>query len=200
MKVLALSPHTDDIELGCGGYLSKLHEQGHEIICLVFSDCSSEWGHLPLRLECANSLSHISNQINIGDYQVRKFDRQLVLDTMISFRDEYSPDLVLLPSVVDVHQDHRVIYEEGVRAFSRNCNVLSYELAWNCRGFKPTYYVELKEDHILNKLKMLSCYKSQIALHRPYFDEELIRGFARVRGLQVKKLFAESFEVITWTG
>jgi LmbE family N-acetylglucosaminyl deacetylase len=198
VKVLALSPHTDDIELGCGGYLSKLHEQGHEIICLVFSDCSSEWGHLPLRSECAKSLSYISSKIHIGDYQVRKFDRQLILDSMIDFRDEFSPDLVLMPSEADVHQDHRIVYEEGVRAFSRDCNVLSYELVWNCRGFKPSFYVELQEKHLKEKLDMLSCYKSQIELHRPYFDEELIRGFARTRGLQIKKLFAESFEVITW--
>ena len=30
-KILALSPHTDDIELGCGGTLKKLKEEGAEI-------------------------------------------------------------------------------------------------------------------------------------------------------------------------
>ena len=195
MKVLALSPHTDDIELGCGGYLTKLHEQGHELEAVVFSDCSAFWGELPLVEECVNSLSYVGVRPSILSFQMRNFSRQYVLDVMMSLD---TPDVVLIPSSSDVHQDHQVIHNEGVRAFSRDCSILSYELPWNCRGFKPNFFVELKEKHLNGKLEMLSCYKSQIELHRPYFDNELIRGLARNRGLQVKKEFAEAFEVITW--
>ena len=197
MKVLALSPHTDDIELGCGGYLTKLHEQGHEIVCIVFSDCFNIWD-LPLKEECFKSLSLITGKVEILHFPVRKFDRQLVLDNMIIYKENFNPDLVLIPSQHDTHQDHKVVYEEGVRAFNRDCNLLSYELSWNCRGFKPNFYVDLQHKHLQGKLKMLSCYKSQIELHRPYFDPELIKGLARSRGLQIKREFAEAFEVITW--
>jgi len=195
VKVLALSPHTDDIELGAGGFLMKLHEQGHEIDVIVFSDCSTYWGHLPLKEECKNSLSLIGAGLAILNFEMRNFDRQKVLDLIVACP---KPDLVLIPSSSDVHQDHKVIHNEGVRAFSRDCSVLGYELPWNCRGFKPTYYSDLKEKHITGKLKMLSCYKSQVKLHRPYFNDELIKGHAMFRGLQVRKEFSEAFEVITW--
>lgn len=195
MKVLALSPHTDDIELGAGGFLTVLHEKGHDIDVIVFSDCKAHWGHLPLADECRNSLSHVNAAVAILDFEMRSFPRQKILDLLVAVP---TPDLVLLPSSSDVHQDHQVIHNEGVRAFARDCSVLGYELPWNCRGFKPNFFVRLKYKHIQGKLQMLEAYNSQINLHRPYFDKELIKGLARSRGLQIKKEFAEAFEVITW--
>ena len=36
-RILILSPHSDDAELGCGGTISKLVADGHEILWLCFS-------------------------------------------------------------------------------------------------------------------------------------------------------------------
>ncbi|MEI6853400.1 MAG: PIG-L family deacetylase [Bacteroidota bacterium] len=36
-RILILSPHTDDAELGCGGTISKLLQQNKEIFWVVFS-------------------------------------------------------------------------------------------------------------------------------------------------------------------
>ena len=38
-KILLLSPHTDDGELGCGGTVAKLIEQGKEVFYVAFSAC-----------------------------------------------------------------------------------------------------------------------------------------------------------------
>jgi Uncharacterized proteins, LmbE homologs len=37
MKVLILSPHTDDAELACGGSIIKFLQEGHELLWVVFS-------------------------------------------------------------------------------------------------------------------------------------------------------------------
>ena len=37
MKYLLLAPHTDDVELGCGGTVKKLLSQGHDLYWVVFS-------------------------------------------------------------------------------------------------------------------------------------------------------------------
>ena len=37
MKILFLSPHTDDAELGCGGTIARLAEERNEIYVAVFS-------------------------------------------------------------------------------------------------------------------------------------------------------------------
>jgi len=36
-RVLILSPHTDDAELGCGGFICKLLERNVKIFWIVFS-------------------------------------------------------------------------------------------------------------------------------------------------------------------
>jgi LmbE family N-acetylglucosaminyl deacetylase len=36
-RILILSPHTDDAELGAGGYISKLLEEEYELYWSVFS-------------------------------------------------------------------------------------------------------------------------------------------------------------------
>lgn len=197
MKVLALSPHTDDVELGCGGYLTKLHEGGHDISVGVFA---TKFHGQDLETESFNSLMHVTPQPIYGAFEVRRFsrDRQVALDSMIKLRKQLSPDLVLLPSSSDIHQDHQVIHEEGVRAFSKDCSVLGYEMPWNCRDFCPTFYAELRQKHLTGKWKMLECYRSQIELGRPYFQRRFIDGWARMRGQQIKREFAEAFEVITW--
>ena len=38
-NVLILAPHTDDGELGCGGTISRLLEEGNEVFYLAFSIC-----------------------------------------------------------------------------------------------------------------------------------------------------------------
>ena len=36
-RILLLSPHTDDVELGCGGSVAKFIERGDEMLWLAFS-------------------------------------------------------------------------------------------------------------------------------------------------------------------
>lgn len=203
MRVLALSPHADDIELGCGGFITKLKEQGNDVHVITY--CFS--GHsLPpgkeniMRYEFVESMKVLGLSYTTHDYKVRTFyqHRKKILQSMIDERKQIKPDLVLCPSVTDIHQDHQVIHWETVRAFSKECNVLAYELPWNCRGFVPQFFVELKEKHLTAKLDMMGKYQSQFELDRNYFDRTLIRGFARTRGLQVKMTYAEAFEVITY--
>ena len=36
-KILILAPHTDDGELGCGGSIAKLVEDGNNVKCVAYS-------------------------------------------------------------------------------------------------------------------------------------------------------------------
>ena len=195
MRILAISPHTDDVELGCGGYLNKLYEEGNEILMVTFS---VEFQGQNLMDEWEESAGVVGATKEHSDYKVREFDksRQPILQDMIDLKELYRPDLVLIPSRSDTHQDHEVIHAEAVRAFSTSYSVLAYELPWNTREFKPNYFVELSTAHLDGKIRMLSCYRSQ--LWRKYFNRDFIESVARMRGVQIWKEFAEAFEVITW--
>ena len=201
-KVLALSPHTDDIEFGCGGFLSRLQENGAEIHSAVFSDCHPS---LPEGMPddtlihemhlAAEILKIPKNNRHIFYYPVRRFPehRQDILENLVSLKNKIQPDLVLIPSSKDVHQDHEVINREGVRAF-RFTSVLGYELIWNNPEFPNQMVIELNEEHMQIKSDAISCYKSQS--FRSYAQPDLFNCMSGIRGIQNKVKLAETFEVI----
>ena len=201
-KILLLSPHTDDGELGCGGTVAKLIEQGKEVFYVAFSAC--EQSVLPqfpkdiliTEVKAATSTLGIDeDHLILKRFDVRTFNyhRQEILDILIRLRDEIKPDTVLIPSLNDIHQDHKTIAEEALRAF-KFINVLSYELPWNNLNFNTCAFEVLEERHVKTKVEALKNYQSQA--HRPYANEEFLRSQVRMRGVQVSRKFAEVFEVI----
>lgn len=200
--VLVLAPHTDDGELGSGGFLSKLVSQGSNIKYVAFSSAAESLPEgyskdtLVKEVQLATSVLGVSDVV-VKDYPVRNFDvhRQAILDDLIKIRKKTHYDLVLIPSTSDVHQDHHVIMQEGIRAF-KNTTILGYELIWNSFDFKNHLYVKLDEAHVMAKVNALQKYASQA--HRPYMSEEFVRSLAYTRGLQVNHKYAECFEVIRW--
>lgn len=102
-------------------------------------------------------------------------------------------DLVFIPSLHDIHQDHTTIAQEGLRAF-KNTNILGYELIWNNLTFNTQCFVRLEERHIDAKVESLKAYKSQGA--RDYLSKDFIYSLARARGVQAGCTYAEAFEVI----
>lgn len=203
-KILVLAPHTDDAELGCGGTMARFLEEGNEIYVVAFSTAraSVPKGSDPdiLRKEFIASMKILGvpeENYFIYDYQVRKlsYSRQEVLEEMVRLKKEIDPDLVLLPSGNDLHQDHEVVNNEGLRAFKES-SIWGYELPWNHVTFNTEAFVTLNQKHMDKKWEMMSVYESQLIKQRNYFTREFIEGLARVRGVQVKEDFAEAFEVI----
>jgi LmbE family N-acetylglucosaminyl deacetylase len=206
MKILLLSPHTDDIELGAGGTVIKLLEEKSNDICwAVFSICEDAVpeGLPPDTLE--KEFTNGASKLGIGNYHIYRFPnknfpryRQEILDELDIIKKEFKPDTVILPSLNDFHQDHKIIAEEAVRAFKRDASIIGYELPWNNLVFRPQLSVKLTEKQMQGKWEMLSVYKSQFTLQRNYFSKEFIFGWARMRGAQCNSAYAEAFEVIRW--
>lgn len=201
-KVLVLAPHTDDGEFGCGGTIVKLIEQGVEVHYVAFSTCEkSVLPEFPSDIlakeayEATKVLGIKKKNLHLLKYDVRTFNfrRQDILDDILVFRKQINPDLVLIPSLNDIHQDHSTIATEAVRAF-KFTNILSYEIPWNNFSFSNTSFFVLTEEQIKIKVTALEKYKSQE--HRQYANEEFIRSLARTRGVQIGKKYAEVFEVI----
>ncbi len=203
-NVFVLAPHTDDGELGAGGTISKLIDNGANVYYFAFSTAeeSVPKGHPKdiLAKEVVKATSKLGikkENVIIYHYKVRKLNyaRQEILEDLIKHKREIVPDLVLMPSLHDIHQDHSTIAQEGLRAF-KNCTILGYELIWNNLTFNTTSFVKLEEKNILCKVNALKEYKSQEG--RDYMSKEFIFSLAKVRGVQIGVEYAESFEVIRW--
>lgn len=203
-KVLVLAPHTDDGEFGCGGTMARFIEEKHEVYYAAFSICRasvpSGYPEDILKKELFNSMGQYGiprDRVSVFDYPVRQFPefRQQILDDLIVLNRAILPDLVLMPSTQDIHQDHGIIAEEARRAFKRTC-LLGYELPWNNYSFRNQTYVVLEERHLECKINAISCYKTQKA--RDYSESSFVRGLARVRGVQIGRQYAEVFETLRW--
>lgn len=202
--ILVLAPHTDDGELGAGGSIARWAAEGHDIHYVAFSACQTAipdgWPEDVLREEVAAAtkvLGIAPDHLRVLDYDVRLFapDRQAILQSMVDLNVELKPDLVLLPSPDDLHQDHSVVAQEGLRAFKRT-SILAYEIAWNNISFKTSAFTILEEEHVQKKLDALRCYESQA--DRPYADPEFLRSQLRYHGVQAGAKYAETFDVLRW--
>lgn len=201
-RVLVLAPHTDDGEFGCGGTIAKMINQGIEVHYIAFSACEqSVLPQFPSDIlitevkEATKILGIRKENLHLLKYDVRTFNykRQEILDDIIKFKKSINPDLIFIPSLNDIHQDHATIANEAVRAF-KFANILSYEMPWNNFNFATTNFFVLTEENIRIKVEALKKYRSQE--HRPYANEEFIRSLARTRGVQIGEQYAEVFEVI----
>ncbi len=203
-KIVVLAPHTDDGEYGCGGTIARFLEEGKEVYYVTFSTCRAS---VPkgqpediLKTELLSSMQHygISDKnIIILDYPVRNFNlhRQSILDDMITIGRKIQPDLVLMPSIQDIHQDHRTVAEEAMRAYKKT-SLMGYELPWNNFSFNNQAYIALEDRHIESKIDAIACYKTQST--RDYSDPEFTKGLARAHGVQIGVKYAEVFETVRW--
>jgi LmbE family N-acetylglucosaminyl deacetylase len=182
--------------------MSRLAEQGTEVHLAAFSWCEESvpegYAHDVLKGEsraAAAVLGVAPERFRLYDFRVRHFpaNRQEILEELVVLRRTIEPDLVLLPSSTDIHQDHKTIAEEGVRAF-KHATILGYELPMNTISFRHACLVPLEERHIERKIEHAACYVSQ--QHRTYLHPDFIRSLARVRGVQANRPAAEAFEVV----
>jgi len=202
-NVLVLAPHTDDGELGAGGTIARLIEYGAKVSYAAFStaDTSLPPGFPPDALvkevkSATACLGILPENLYIYGYKVRELEyaRQEVLDQMISLRRN-NFDLVLLPSLFDIHQDHEVIAREGLRAFKQT-TILGYELIWNNLSFHTSCFMRLSKRHVEKKCEALTAYVSQ--REKQYMTEDFIVSQAKTRGVQIGAEYAECFEVLRW--
>jgi N-acetylglucosamine malate deacetylase 1 len=201
-NILVLAPHTDDGELGAGGSIAKFIECGAKVTYAAFSTAEQSVPDgmpkdiLKREVKAATAKLGIAPEnLLIFNYEVRKLNyfRQEILEELIRIRKDNDYDLVLIPSLNDIHQDHTTIAHEGLRAF-KNTTVLGYELIWNNLTFNTQCFIHLEERHLLTKLSALAEYSSQG--FRDYLSPEFIRSLCRARGVQIGTEFAEAFEVV----
>ncbi len=203
-KLVVLAPHTDDGELGCGGTIAKVLDEGATVyyVALSTAEQSVPEGFPKNRLEievkeATKALGIPESNLTVFHHEVRKLNyvRQEILESLVQLRNKIQPDLVFLPSSKDIHQDHLTVMQEGIRAFKYS-TILGYELIWNNLSFDTDCFIKLNEDQINRKINALKCYKTQEG--KAYMNSDFIKSLATVRGTQIGTQYAEAFEVIRW--
>ena len=216
-KVLILSPHADDEILGCGGFISKYSKQNYLINVLILTNANKGAPEIfslneikKLREESKKANKFIGTNklffenlpaINLNNYPIYKIAK--IIDKYIV---NINPEIILIPSANDIHEDHKIIFKAAKIAMRPNTKrnlkkILSYEVLseteWNEDGksFNPNYFIELKKSDIDNKVNAFLKYKSQVKKFPHPRSKEGIINLSRVRGSQVFLEYVEAFKV-----
>ncbi len=195
--ILCLGAHCDDIDIGAGGALLSWLKNWPKAHVTWVAFTSDEQRATELR----TSASHFLAGAQSYDVLTQEFrngffptDLEIIKSYFETLKQLPDPSLVFTPQRGDRHQDHRVVSELTWNTF-RNHMVLEYEIAkFDGELELPNAFVALSEDVMSRKIDILmKSYKSQ--LDKQWFDEDLFRGLARLRGVESASptRFAEAF-------
>ncbi|GAB4330837.1 MAG: bacillithiol biosynthesis deacetylase BshB1 [Calditrichia bacterium] len=184
IDIIAFGAHPDDVELGCGGTLLKLKQQGYStaIIDLTEGEMGSRGTVAQRYRESARAaeilqIDHREN-LQIPDGGVRVTEEYL--EKIVKVIRTYRPRLVFAPYHEDRHPDHvhssRLISEAcffsgtakkfpGLKPHRPN-RVLYYMAKYE---FDPSFVIDIS-DQFDTKLKALQAYESQF--YNPDWPQE----------------------------
>jgi LmbE family N-acetylglucosaminyl deacetylase len=216
-KVLIISPHADDEILGCGGFISKYSKKNYYISVLILTNASKGAPELytatdiiKLRNEAKNANKFVgTNKLFFENFPaiiLNNYPSYKISLTINKYLLSLKPEIVLIPSANDIHDDHKVIFNAAkVSLRPNNFNnikkILSYEVPseteWNENGnsFNPNYFVRLTKSDIDKKVKAFLKYKSQVKKMPHPRSKEGIINLSKFRGAQSYIQYAEAYRV-----
>ena len=193
LRLLALGAHADDVEIGAGGTLLCL-ARSHAVEALVVVLSADDRRAAEARSSAAAFLAGCKVTVDVHDVPDGRFPSEWnrVKEILEGYGATWDPDVVLGPARLDAHQDHRMVAELVPTVF-RDHFVLEYEIPkWDGDLGRPTVYVPLADDVMSRKIELLwEHFGSQ--RERAWFDEQVFRGLARLRGMECRAGYAEAF-------
>jgi LmbE family N-acetylglucosaminyl deacetylase len=224
-NILAISPHSDDAELGCGAYLSKCVDSSNcnvhvAVICIkdelqlhqkgIVSGNTrkSEFNEAMKVLGVPWDNRHVMIHKNDQQFDLANYPKSKTITWLDGLIRDYDITDVLLP-VPSFHQEHQYVYECGIAATrttkhqSTVRNVFTYEYPaanWgpsaSLDASKGGYYVDVTK-HIGSKLEALKCHQSQLCREEySLISLQGVEALAHLRGLEIGVSHAEMFYVL----
>jgi len=189
--------HPDDIELGCGGSLAHFAAKKYFNICVVLSN-GEKGGDPKLRVkETEKALKYLgASKIFFGKFKDTEITHHHnVILFLEKIAEKYKPEFAFIPSLNEIHQDHRNTALACYPAFRRIPKILAYEAPTTTQFFAPTYYIST-ENYFEKKRMSINFHKTQKL--RSYTQYEAMLNLASYRGSQVGVSMAEAFEVFRY--
>jgi LmbE family N-acetylglucosaminyl deacetylase len=195
-KALAIGAHPDDIEVGAGGLIARLTEEGTLVTMVVVSVPSVRATRLVEAAEGARLLGaeliilYENRECRVEDIPMHELVKRL--DGIVG---DLQPDLVVTHSDRDLHWDHGLVHRAAVSAIRRTpCDLLtflsSFEMNAQTRGIGQCF-VDVSST-IDDKIAAIAAHKSQMAKIDLGSTRDMARAMGRLSGVQ----YAEALEVL----
>lgn len=183
--MLAIGSHADDIEIGCGGTLTRL-ARSVERLEVYWVVLSGNGERADEARASAEALLGASAQLEIDVQSFRdaffRYGAE-VKEYFEQLKGRFEPDLVFTHHEADRHQDHRLVAELTWNTF-RDHLILEYEIPKYDGGLgSPNVFFHLDEPTARQKIEvLLESFPSQ--RDKPWFTEDLFMALMRLRGME----------------
>jgi LmbE family N-acetylglucosaminyl deacetylase len=218
MRIIAFSPHPDDVEILCAGTLAKYAAQGHDVAIAVVTrgdvgspTLSREEIAAVREQEARNAAAIIGARFFwLGYDDEFLFDGPDVRRHFIDVIRQFRPDLALCPDKdSDYHPDHtrtgQIVWDTHVMATVPNIktehspcekihDIWYYDTIAGI-NFLPEFYVDISGQWE-TKLNMLACHESQNSWLMSQYGRPtkyFVETQSRFRGYQTGCDYAEAF-------
>lgn len=194
-KVLALAPHPDDIEIGCGGAIAEYVRRGAEVHLFVATD-GSYGGDAAMRRREQEASARILGvkAVHWGGFGDTKLTAGTeLIHALEAHVKAINPATVLVNFHEDTHQDHRALARAAYSATRYVPSVLAYETPTTL-NFDPHVFMDIHAT-LSHKLKALNAHASQIERTNIQGVNivEIALATVHFRGVQAKLPSAEAF-------
>jgi LmbE family N-acetylglucosaminyl deacetylase len=201
MKIVVISAHPDDAEIGCGGVLKRWHDQGADITSIVTVAPSEEvnpardnkivtkelqdsYGLSGWKLKIFSTPTHNNGRPNLTCDNNTMTELAKLIE---------SCDLAILPNVQDSHQDHRTSYHLAWPIVQRRAQEV-----WMMHSWPYCYHYQQNSANIYVgidwtfKQQLLECYNSYLTADKV----DQIKTLNRMWGDKSGNTEAEAFELV----
>lgn len=207
LKLIAIGAHGDDIELACGGTLSKAIKHGHDVLMVVVTgNGSKDHNNKSIRNdhEAKKEAKTAAGILGVLDIKILGYEDTCVpysvelISELEKIIENFKPDIIFTHFIFDTHQDHIRTAHSTISAARRHNTILLYEPI-NPSGqgyvpFRPQVYIDITET-IETKVNSLKAHKSQYKKYTNKWIDAVVAR-AKFRGFEMGSDFAECFEVV----
>ena len=189
MKVLVLSAHPDDLELSCGGTISKMKSMGATIDNFILCPYQDHKKYL-ITTSAILGFNVILNEVK----ERPKLDHNLI-GSIESQLDMPSYDLLITHWKEDWHQDHRICHDVANTLRRKQPLEVWYMNAFPYCQKYTTFEANVFSDisnHFMNKRKAIECYKN---VNSRWVDD--VEAMSKFRGSFINVEHAEVFKADT---
>ena len=215
MKSLVISPHPDDEVLGAGGTLFKRKNLKENLLYWIIVTRLKPSSAKKKILKRNNEIKKISKlfgfkkvfQLNFNTTELDNSSKKKLIQNFSDIFNKIKPNELFVPHFSDVHSDHKIV-SEVISSSTKNFRfpyikkILAYEVLsetdYNLNRkkiFFPNYYEDITK-FLTKKKNAMKIYKSEIKKFPFPRSIKTIDALARLRGSQIGKNAAESFEIL----
>ena len=196
--MLAFGAHPDDIEVGAGGLLARMAQQGAQVHAAVVSlptlmdERTAEARRGAELLGAKLTILNPEKKCRVEDIPMYQLVAQM--DMLVN---DIRPDLVVTHSAHDLHWDHGLVHRATVSSLRRwPCNLLAYVSSYemNAQVTTRTFgqcFVDIS-DFIDKKIEAISMHATQTVRMDLESTRDLARAMGRLAGVE----YAEAYEVL----